>query len=131
MLGPWIESARACANNTQEADQFEYNARNQISLWGPNGEIINYANKQWSGVVSDYFKPRWQIFIHYMNVSLLTNTKFNESLVRQEMFNKVEKPFTFDRNTFPTEPSGPIITHGAIVWWPVKQPASLRGGHSR
>lgn len=24
-------------------------ARNQITLWGPNGEIKDYANKQWAG----------------------------------------------------------------------------------
>lgn len=28
---------------------YEYNARNQITLWGPYGEIMNYAIKQWSG----------------------------------------------------------------------------------
>ena len=33
----------------QDEKLFEYNARNQITLWGPNGEIKDYANKQWSG----------------------------------------------------------------------------------
>lgn len=33
----------------QDEQLFEYNARNQITLWGPNGEIVDYANKQWSG----------------------------------------------------------------------------------
>lgn len=33
----------------QESDLYEYNARNQITLWGPSGEIKDYANKQWAG----------------------------------------------------------------------------------
>ncbi|CAH1159553.1 unnamed protein product [Phaedon cochleariae] len=106
LLGPWLEAAKACANDTKEAELFEYNARNQITLWGPHGEIINYANKQWSGVVSHYFQPRWALFINRMDISLHTKTRFNESLVKQEMFERVEEPFTFDRGLFPTEPTG-------------------------
>ena len=34
---------------------FEYNARNQITLWGPNGEIVDYANKQWAGNLIYFF----------------------------------------------------------------------------
>nr|CAI5849094.1 unnamed protein product [Callosobruchus analis] len=49
LLGPWLESARNCGVSLEEKRQFEYNARNQITLWGPKGEIMNYANKQWSG----------------------------------------------------------------------------------
>lgn len=33
----------------QEKQLYEYNARNQITLWGPRGEIVDYANKQWAG----------------------------------------------------------------------------------
>jgi hypothetical protein len=31
---------------------YEYNARNQITLWGPLGEIVDYANKQWAGALT-------------------------------------------------------------------------------
>jgi hypothetical protein len=34
----------------QEKQLYEYNARNQITLWGPRGEIVDYANKQWAGM---------------------------------------------------------------------------------
>ncbi|XP_074025966.1 N-acetyl-alpha-glucosaminidase isoform X1 [Leptinotarsa decemlineata] len=120
LLGPWLASAKACANDSQEEQLYEYNARNQISLWGPNGEIINYANKQWSGVVSHYFQPRWKLFINYMNVSLQTKTKFNESLVRQEVFKKVEEPFTFDRSIFPIQPTGDTVAIAEELYrkWP-------------
>jgi hypothetical protein len=41
-----------CITNLfQEKQWYEYNARNQITLWGPRGEIVDYANKQWAGMV--------------------------------------------------------------------------------
>ncbi|CAH1105605.1 unnamed protein product [Psylliodes chrysocephalus] len=106
LLGPWIESAKKCANNSKERDLFEFNARNQITLWGPNGEIINYANKQWSGIVAKYYKPRWDLFIAAMNASLAKDIPFNEKKVKANMFREVEEPFTFDRSIFPIEPTG-------------------------
>ena len=61
MLGRWIARARATATTSVEADLLEYNARNQITLWGPrqNG-LSDYARKQWSGLVSTYHVAgRW------------------------------------------------------------------------
>ena len=43
LLGPWLESAKALATNEEEKKIYEFNARNQITLWGPNGEILDYA----------------------------------------------------------------------------------------
>ena len=31
--------------------RLEFNARNQVTLWGPNGEINDYAAKSWGGLV--------------------------------------------------------------------------------
>ncbi|KAJ8976546.1 hypothetical protein NQ317_011809 [Molorchus minor] len=109
LLGSWLESAKACANNTEEEQLYEYNARNQITLWGPKGEIMNYANKQWAGVVSDFFYPRWELFIKRMNDSIQNETSFNQTAVKKEMFTTVEEPFTFDRTVFPTEPTGDTV----------------------
>jgi alpha-N-acetylglucosaminidase len=69
-LSTWIDSARAWAHdNKTELAFFEYNARNQLTLWGPNGEITDYASKQWSGLVSSYYIPRWRMFIEYLKLT--------------------------------------------------------------
>ncbi|KAL7647611.1 UNVERIFIED_CONTAM: hypothetical protein RMT77_001211 [Armadillidium vulgare] len=58
LLGSWLQDALSWASNKQEEEQFLSNARYQITLWGPNGEILDYAAKQWNGVVRDYMLPR-------------------------------------------------------------------------
>jgi alpha-N-acetylglucosaminidase len=66
-LSTWIKLARSWANgDNNQASFLEYNARNQITLWGPNGEIADYASKQWSGLISSFYIPRWRIFIQYL-----------------------------------------------------------------
>lgn len=68
-LSTWIEAAKTftTVNGTSTSqDYYEYNARNQITLWGPNGEITDYASKVWGGLVSSYYIPRWKIFFQYL-----------------------------------------------------------------
>lgn len=58
MLGPWVAAARAAATSPAEADLLEFNARNQVTLWGPGAggpSIVDYARKQWGGLVRSYY----------------------------------------------------------------------------
>ena len=73
LLGQWIERARSWATESgAEADQFEFNARNQLTLWGPDGEINDYAAKQWAGLVGNYYYMRWSMYFRTLSVSLLS-----------------------------------------------------------
>ena len=59
ILGKWIANAKRWAEgNDSYAAYLEYNARNQITLWGPSGQISDYASKQWGGLIRTYYIPR-------------------------------------------------------------------------
>ena len=64
MLGTWIENARTLLEDADDwtADLFELNARSLITTWGleKNGSLIDYSNRQWSGLTGSYYKPRWE-----------------------------------------------------------------------
>lgn len=63
LLGRWIADARAWGASPEEADLLEFNARNQVTLWGPAGNINDYASKQWAGLTSGYHRVRWSLFV--------------------------------------------------------------------
>ncbi|KAF2967071.1 hypothetical protein GQX73_g6497 [Xylaria multiplex] len=70
-LSTWIRAARTTANTSDPnrsaiADFLEYQARNQVTLWGPTGQISDYASRSWSGLVGTYYLPRWQKFVDYL-----------------------------------------------------------------
>lgn len=65
-LSTWLSSSRSSAPSPSSQGFFEYNARNQITLWGPDGEISDYASKSWGGLVGGYYGPRWEIFGQYL-----------------------------------------------------------------
>ncbi|APZ47327.1 alpha-N-acetylglucosaminidase [Polaribacter reichenbachii] len=63
LLGPWIADARSWGQTEQEKALYEQNARDLITLWGDaNNRLHEYSNRQWSGLLSDFYKPRWEQF---------------------------------------------------------------------
>lgn len=61
-----------------------------------------------AGVISNYFLPRWKMFIAYANQTLNKHTPFNKTFIKDRIFQEVEEAFTFDRTVFPTQPQGNI-----------------------
>jgi len=65
MLGKWIADARSLGSTEQEKDLFEWNARTQITTWGPreSAEILHeYAHREWSGLLRGFYYKRWETF---------------------------------------------------------------------
>ena len=113
LLGVWLEEAKSIASGSKyrlaESALYEFNARNQITLWGPNGEILDYATKQWSGIVNDYYYPRWELFYHRLVESILSNTTFDQNMYKKDFIEYIGKPFTFATDVYPTKPVGDSI----------------------
>lgn len=114
LLGNFLEGAKALATTDSERNQYEFNARNQITLWGPDGEILDYATKQWNGIVRDYYLPRWTLFFQQLSDSLQTNVSFSQKKFQQDVFRLVEYPFNIDNKVYATEPEGKIFAQNPI-----------------
>ena len=113
LLGVWLEDAKSIPTGNLEGNEatelYEFNARNQITLWGPSGEILDYAAKQWSGLVSDYYTPRWELFYQNLMDCVKSNTTFDPSKYKHAFLEEIGKPFTMDKKIYPTQPIGDTI----------------------
>ncbi|KAI0965505.1 glycoside hydrolase family 89 protein [Xylaria arbuscula] len=92
-LSKWIKLARASVNASEPnhraiADFLEYQARNQVTIWGPTGQATDYASRSWSGLVATYYLPRWQKFVDYLvatPASDYNQTAFTAELLQWEL----------------------------------------------
>ncbi|KAG1682557.1 Alpha-N-acetylglucosaminidase [Nymphon striatum] len=109
LLGNWVRDARSMSNDTKEQMLYEMNAKNQISLWGPKGEILDYATKQWSGVLVDYFLPRWKLFVDMLASSVKSGKSFPAQEFEKRVFEEAEKPFSNSIKQYPTTETGSSI----------------------
>ena len=62
-----------------------------------------------SGLVSGYYRPRWQLFLDALDKTLTEGGHFNQTAVSHDVFVNVEEPFTLDQTPFPTKPSGTVL----------------------
>ncbi len=67
LLGKWIKDARSWGVTPEEKNLYEFNARDLVTLWGnQDSELHEYSNRQWSGLLKGFYKPRWEQFFTYV-----------------------------------------------------------------
>lgn len=118
-LATWLEQAHQWASSDAERQLIDINARNQITLWGPNGEIVDYAMRQWSGVISGYCLPRWQLFFADALEAMGRNKTINMRQFQKRVLDRVEKPFTvagfgLDEDADAAEEMSRVVTEPAV-----------------
>lgn len=62
----WINDAHALATDENDKRYFDMNARTLLTSWGDiNGKtsaLYDYAWREWSGLIKEYYYKRWQMF---------------------------------------------------------------------
>lgn len=69
-LGRWLDRALSLSEDPAERDNYNWNARVQITTWGnrqpsERGKLHDYAHREWQGLLLDYYLPRWQRWFAY------------------------------------------------------------------
>eukprot|EP01084_Bolivina_argentea_P185787 320330_1 len=114
MVGRWIEWAKNKSNgNKSNTEWLEFNARNQITLWGPGqpGQFAlnNYARKQWGGVIKDYYGSQWELFINMIIQGMENNVPFNQTYFDEQNFVNNQLKWVHATNIYPTTPIGDTV----------------------
>ena len=70
LLGRWVEQAKALGKNADDftKELYEFNAKALVTTWGSynqaeSGGLKDYSNRQWSGLIGDFYKVRWERWI--------------------------------------------------------------------
>ncbi len=85
LLGVWIADARSWGATREERDLCERNARELLTTWTRYDNITDYANRQWNGLLGDFYYHRWQMWLDALNDSLANNKPFDENATRDKI----------------------------------------------
>lgn len=134
-LGHWTEAARALGTTPEEKDQYEWNARVQITTWGnrvcaDQGGLRDYAHKEWQGLLSDFYFMRWHTYLDALsrqmaqwakpdpaalgsgpNANKTSNELFQMALPAGPVIDwyALEEPWTLRHNAYTATPVGNCI----------------------
>ena len=118
LLGTWLQQAKAQAADINEVNFYEWNARTMITVWGDRGGAISlheYAQRQWAGLLTDFYLPRWVRFIDKLKVSIAKNIPFDQAKFDKEII-EFEFDWTRQHKTYPITPIGDTVAVSKKMW---------------
>ncbi|MBR6882795.1 MAG: alpha-N-acetylglucosaminidase [Bacteroidales bacterium] len=78
-LDKWVADARAWGATPEEKDYYEENARCILSTWGVFGSgLTDYASRSFAGMLSTYYKARWEKFFDEVITASEAGTPFDQ-----------------------------------------------------
>jgi len=116
LLGPWLADARAQGTTVAEKDIYERNARDLITLWGAaDSPLHEYSCRQWSGLLNDFYKTRWEKFFVFLNDALKQDKEadlkgFDKSISQWEW------QWVNSHKTYPLRTTGNSITQASALY---------------
>jgi alpha-N-acetylglucosaminidase len=78
LLGRWLSYVPAWASSPADLKLLEYDAHSILTTWGDrtaSNELHEYGNRDWAGLVSDYYAPRWKMYFDSLDTALQTGTQ--------------------------------------------------------
>ena len=121
-LGRWTQQARNLGNTAKEKELYEWNARVQITTWGnrvcaDKGGLRDYANKEWQGLLKDFYYNRWKIYFDALEKQMADDTKPNYEALGGGK----------NANTTSSELFAMALPHGPeIDWYAIEEPWTLQ-----
>ncbi|KAK8803241.1 hypothetical protein WA158_000935 [Blastocystis sp. Blastoise] len=108
LLGRWIHAAKSFGATDEEKQFMERNAKNQISLWGPEGNIVDYASRAWSGMARTYYYDRWVVFLDTVISLAVKGEPYNMTQYDKKAI-EIGKQWYMDNTNYTTVPHGDSI----------------------
>ncbi|MET9746730.1 MULTISPECIES: alpha-N-acetylglucosaminidase [Streptomyces] len=116
LLGRWLRDARSWGRTAAERDAAEFDARSILTTWGhrsgsDSGGLRDYANREWSGLVRDFYAVRWTTYLDSLDTALVTG----RPPAAVDWF-AWENTWNQRHDHYPVEPSGdPVATAAEVL----------------
>jgi alpha-N-acetylglucosaminidase len=78
LLGRWLSYVPAWSSSPADLEHIEYDAHSILTTWGDrtaSAELHEYGNRDWAGLVSGYYAPRWKMYFESLDAALRSGTQ--------------------------------------------------------
>ncbi|HNX53403.1 MAG TPA: alpha-N-acetylglucosaminidase [Pontiellaceae bacterium] len=79
LMGKWVADALQWGGTEDEKTYLDRNARLLLTTWlpNPNTALSDYASREWSGLLGEYYYTRWSLFVKALTNDLEGTEKFS------------------------------------------------------
>ena len=128
LLGRRLGDARSwCSTDRGRADM-ERSARMLHTIWNaPHSGLNGYASAEWSGLLRDYYLPRWQMFVEY----LLSSSQGKGLREFDGKRAKFDAAWVAEQKLYSPEPQGDTVALSRVLlkkYKPLMEAVAAEGG---
>lgn len=108
LLGRWLEKAQNYGTAEDDRRLFSYNAKNLITLWASKDgsvELRDYAHREWSGMIKNFYKKRWQAYLNLLELFF-----YDREAMPSIDWKEFEYVFVLSEESYRTEETGDLKT---------------------
>ncbi|HEY1790175.1 MAG TPA: alpha-N-acetylglucosaminidase [Verrucomicrobiae bacterium] len=114
-FGHYLEFPLKAASNATDDARYEANAKRLITLWGQrDSELFGYAQRQYGGLMGDYNRGEWQLFLDYCSKVLHEGGKFDAATADQ-MVRQYTESWINRRDSYPAVAQGDAIAEARMI----------------
>jgi alpha-N-acetylglucosaminidase len=77
--------------------------------------LHEYANKHWSGMLTGFYRPRWQLFFQRADAALAEGKPF-DAVACENALRDWEVQWTHQTDSYPTAPQGDSVAVSRRLW---------------
>lgn len=110
-VGTWMTQAHSWASTPAEHDYLDFSAKCLLSTWAenPGTNLVDYANREWSGMLRDLYLPRWELFVQRMDEALQAGKPLDVNAMNKER-GQLDYKWAHDASKkYDTQPTGNAI----------------------
>ena len=85
-LKDWVDAARSFGVDQEQEDYYETNARTLVSVWGDSYHLSDYASRAWAGMLTTFYKVRWEMFIDAVMAAAKAGVPFDAKAFDAEIW---------------------------------------------
>ena len=111
LMGAWVETARERGTTPEDKAQLDKASRMILTSWleSPELPLGGYANREWNGLIGQFYAPRWKLFLEDLAASVAAGKKFDQAAYNQKRCSMDTAWVNSGTNTMAIEPKGDTV----------------------
>ncbi|HLR94374.1 MAG TPA: alpha-N-acetylglucosaminidase TIM-barrel domain-containing protein [Jiangellaceae bacterium] len=109
LLGTWLTQAARWGRDESERVTLVRDARRLLTVWArQDSGLHDYSGRHWSGLLADFYAPRWQLWIDYLAQVAIHGTDTDPGQFRSAVV-QLEETWANKATIGEAEPRGDLI----------------------
>ncbi|WP_022918811.1 alpha-N-acetylglucosaminidase [Ruania albidiflava] len=109
LLGTWLTQAARWGRDESERATLVRDARRLLTVWArQDSGLHDYSGRHWSGLLADFYTPRWQLWIDYLAQVATHGADTDPGQFRSAVV-QLEEDWVDEPSLGETEPRGDLV----------------------